>query len=75
MGALGKIGWSLGLPHSHGVVLPRCPHIWDHSLLTGLHHLYEVGKENIPVPLTEATDVIGDLEEGDIRGCVGLRLG
>lgn len=56
------MGWSLGHPHPQGWVLPRCPHAQGHSLLTGLHQLYEVGEENISVLLTKAMDVIGDLE-------------
>lgn len=65
--ALGKMGWSPGLPHLQGWVLPRCPHL----LLTGLHQLYEIGEENISVPLTKAADVIGDLEGGGMGGVRG----
>lgn len=70
MGALGKMG---GPPSPWGF-LPRCPHVWEHSLLTGLHQLYEVREENIPIPLAEAADIIGDLEGDGIGGCEGLRL-
>lgn len=73
MGTLGKVGWSPDLPYSHRMVLPGCPRAWDHSLLTGLHQLYEIGEENIPVPFAEATDVIRDLEGGGIAGHEVLR--
>lgn len=69
---MGKVRWSLGLPHPHGE-LPRDLHASDHSLLTGLHQLYEVREEDITVPLAEAADIIGDLEEGGMGGSENLK--
>lgn len=66
--------WSSPIPTVGGVP-PGGPHARDHSLLTGLHQLYEVGKENVPVPLAEATDVIGYLEGGGVGGVRGWGLG
>lgn len=70
LGTLRKTGWFLGLPHPHGE-LPGDPHAWDHSLLTGLHQLNEVGEEDISVPFTEAADIIRDLLEGGMGGMGG----
>ena len=67
MAVLGKMGWCPVLPPSPWGVVAGGPHAWDHSLLTGLHQLYEVGEENVSVPFAEAADVVGDLEGTVLR--------
>lgn len=59
-----------GLPPAPRGFVPR-----GHSLLTGLHQLYEVREQNIPVPLAEAIHIIGDLEGDRVGGNEGLRPG
>ena len=68
MGALGKTEWSPASPQSLGGCVPG-----GHSLLTGLHQLYEVREQDVPVPLAEAVNIVGDLEGDRVGGNAGLR--
>lgn len=77
--------------YGEDIVVPRPPSLWefcpeaaqDYSLVTGLHQFYKVREQYVSIPLTEATDIIGDLEvEGDSVedekhrvSCVDVRAG
>lgn len=60
-------GTELGFSLHWGLYLGSLPHQF-HSLLTGLHEFNEVREKYIPVPLTEAADIIGYLEVGKGEG-------
>lgn len=70
-----QVWWGLwgntGPPPPRWGGLPGGTQARGHSLLTGLHQLYEVSEEDVAVPLAEAIDVVGDLEGGDIGGVRG----